>query len=104
MADTPKPEDWETATKLIRGGIHRSPYGETAEALYLTQGFVYDSAEQADARFAGSEPGFVYSRYANPTCRMFEERLALLECAETCRSAASVMAAVAMSFQVLAMA
>jgi O-succinylhomoserine sulfhydrylase len=94
-----EPKDWETATKLIRGGINRSQFGETAEALYLTQGFVYDTAEQADARFAGDEPGFVYSRYANPTCRMFEERLALVEGAETCRSAASGMAAVAMSIQ-----
>ena len=101
MAD-PKPTDpshWETATKLIRGGIHRSSFGETAEALYLTQGFVYETAEQADARFAGEEPGYVYSRYANPTCRMFEERLALLEGAETCRTAASGMAAVAMAIQ-----
>jgi O-succinylhomoserine sulfhydrylase len=101
MADpkSTKPEDWETATKLIRGGIHRSMYGETAEALYLTQGFVYETAEQADARFAGNEPGYVYSRYANPTNRMFEERLALLEGAETCRTAASGMAAVAMAVQ-----
>ena len=99
MADATKPEDWETATKLIRGGINRSQFGETAEALYLTQGFVYETAEQADARFAGNEPGYVYSRYANPTCRMFEERLALLEGAETCRTAASGMAAVAMSIQ-----
>jgi O-succinylhomoserine sulfhydrylase len=99
MADQTDPKDWETATKLIRGGISRSPFGETAEALYLTQGFVYDSAEQADARFSGAEPGYVYSRYANPTCRMFEERLALLEGAETCRTAASGMAAVAMSIQ-----
>src|ERR1700760_2340622 len=101
MADlkTTNPEDWETAPKLIRGGINRSGYGETAEALYLTQGFVYESAEQADARFAGNEPGFVYSRYANPTNRMFEERLALLEGAETCRTAASGMAAVAMAIQ-----
>jgi O-succinylhomoserine sulfhydrylase len=93
------PSLWETATKLVRGGLHRSMYGETAEALYLTQGFVYDSAEQADARFAGTDPGFIYSRYANPTCRMFEERLALLEGAETCRSAATGMAAVAMAIQ-----
>jgi O-succinylhomoserine sulfhydrylase len=102
MSKTDEPTDpktWETATKLIRGGINRSMFGETAEALYLTQGFVYDTAEQADARFAGDEPGFVYSRYANPTCRMFEERLALLEGAETCRSAASGMAAVAMAIQ-----
>src|ERR1700761_9249294 len=104
MADPNKPSDpdpgqWETATKLIRGGLNRSAFGETAEALYLTQGFVYETAEQADARFAGDEPGYVYSRYANPTCRMFEERLALLEGAETCRTAASGMAAGAMSIQ-----
>jgi len=98
MADI-DPKDWETATKLIRGGITRSQFGETAEALYLTQGFVYETAEQADARFAGDEPGYVYSRYANPTTRMFEERLALLEGAETCRTAASGMAAVAMAIQ-----
>ena len=93
--NTETPETWETATKLIRGGLARSPYRETAEALYLTQSFVYETAEQSDARFAGDEPGFVYSRYANPTTRMFEERLALLEGAETCRSTASGMAAVA---------
>jgi O-succinylhomoserine sulfhydrylase len=89
------PEDWDVATKLIRGGLTRSPYGETAEALFLTQSFVYDTAEQADARFAGDDPGFVYSRYANPTTKMFEDRLALLEGAEACRSTASGMAAVA---------
>ena len=93
MADE-NPHDWEDATKLVRGGMARSPLGETAEALYLTQGYVYDSAEQAAARFSGDSPGFVYSRYANPTNRMFEERLALLEGAETCRSTASGMAAV----------
>ena len=97
MADDDHREDpqaWETATKLIRGGVARSPYGETAEALYLTQSFVYDSAEAADARFSGEQPGFVYSRYANPTVKMFEDRLALLEGAEACRTAASGMAAV----------
>jgi O-succinylhomoserine sulfhydrylase len=94
-SDLESPQDWEIPTKLIRGGLARTPYGETAEALFLTQSFVYDSAEQADARFAGREPGFVYSRYANPTTRMFEERLALLEGAEACRTTASGMAAVA---------
>ena len=88
------PQAWETATRLIRGGLARSPFGETAEALYLTQSFVYDSAEGADARFAGDDPGFVYSRYANPTVKMFEDRLALLDGAEACRAAASGMAAV----------
>ena len=88
------PDAWEPATKLVRGGSARSQFGETAEALYLTQSFVYDSAESADARFAGDEPGFVYSRYGNPTTKMFEDRLALLEGAEACRAQASGMAAV----------
>jgi O-succinylhomoserine sulfhydrylase len=91
------PHDWEAATKLVRGGSVRSPFGETAEAIFLTQSFVYDSAEKADARFAGDEPGFVYSRYANPTVKMFEDRLALLEGAEACRALASGMAAVHMA-------
>jgi O-succinylhomoserine sulfhydrylase len=97
MADNTKgenPETWENATRLVRGGTMRSPYGETAEALYLTQSFVYGSAESADARFAGDEPGFVYSRYANPTVKMFEDRLALLEGAEACRAQASGMASI----------
>jgi O-succinylhomoserine sulfhydrylase len=96
MSDPTKenPAEWEDATRLVRGGLHRSPFGETSEALYLTQGYVYDSPEQAAARFAGDEPGYVYSRYANPTVRMFEERMALLEGAEACRATASGMAAV----------
>jgi O-succinylhomoserine sulfhydrylase len=89
-----KPADWEVATRLVRGGSLRSQYGETAEAIFLTQSFLYDSAEAADARFAGSDPGFIYSRYANPTVQMFEDRLALLEGAEACRAQASGMAAV----------
>jgi O-succinylhomoserine sulfhydrylase len=91
---TEDPNDWEPATRLIRGGLARSPLGETAEPIYLTQSFVYDSPESADARFAGSEPGFIYARYGNPTVKMFEDRLALLEGAETCRATASGMAAV----------
>jgi len=92
MADDPK--DWEVPTRLVRGGSMRSSYGETAEALYLTQSFLYETAEAADARFAGNNPGYIYSRYGNPTTQMFEERLALLEGAEGCRAAASGMAAV----------
>jgi O-succinylhomoserine sulfhydrylase len=88
------PTEWDIATRLVRGGIARSPYGETAEAMYLTQSFVYASAEAADARFAGTDPGFIYSRYGNPTVQMFEERLALAEGAEYCRATASGMAAV----------
>ncbi len=88
------PQDWAPATQAIRGGLVRSPFGETAEALYLTQSYVYESAEGANARFAGDEPGFVYSRYANPTVKMFEDRLALMEGAEMCRSTASGMGAI----------
>jgi O-succinylhomoserine sulfhydrylase len=91
---TDDPRDWEVATRLVRGGTTRSQYGETAEALYLTQSFIYDTAEAADARFAGNDPGFIYTRYGNPTVKMFEDRLALLEGAEACRTAASGMAAV----------
>ena len=88
------PNDWDVATRLVRGGLARSEHGEIAEALYLTQSFAYDSAEAADARFSGEKPGFIYARYGNPTVAMFEERLALLEGAETCRATASGMAAV----------
>jgi O-succinylhomoserine sulfhydrylase len=88
------PNDWQVATRLIRGGLARSPHGEIAEALYLTQSFAYDSAEAADARFSGAGPGFIYARYGNPTVAMFEERLALLEGAQACRATASWMAAV----------
>jgi O-succinylhomoserine sulfhydrylase len=94
MSDIEDPNGWETATRLVRGGLARSEFGETAEAIFLTQGFVYDSAEAADARFGGNAPGFVYSRYANPTVKMFEDRLALLEGAEACKTTASGMAAV----------
>ncbi len=93
------PNDWQIATRLIRGGLDRSPHGETAEALFLTQSFVYDSAESADARFSGEEAGFVYARYGNPTVKMFEDRLALLEGAEACRAAASGMAAVHLALE-----
>ena len=81
-------------TTLVHGGISRSGFGETCEALYLTQGFLYESAEAAEARFKGDEPGFIYSRYANPTVDMFEKRMCLLEGAEDARATASGMAAV----------
>ena len=89
-----RPEDWAPATRLVRGGMARSPYGEIAEPIYLTQSFAYDSAEAADRRFSGEDPGFIYARYGNPTVKMFEDRLALLEGAESCRALASGMAAV----------
>ncbi len=87
-------KNWRPATRLVRGGTKRSDYGETSEALYMTSGYVYDSAESAEARFSGDEDGHVYSRYGNPTVDMFEERLALLEGAEACYGTASGMAAV----------
>jgi O-succinylhomoserine sulfhydrylase len=88
---------WGDATKLVRGGLDRTPYGETSEALYLNSGFVYDAPETAEARFANttnSDGGYVYGRYGNPTVSMFEERLALLEGAECAYGVASGMAAV----------
>ncbi|SJZ67265.1 O-succinylhomoserine sulfhydrylase [Consotaella salsifontis] len=87
------------ATAMVHGGTTRSGFGETSEALFLTQGFVYDSAEAAEARFKGEEPGFIYSRYANPTTRMFEERMMALEGAGDARATASGMAAVATALQ-----
>jgi O-succinylhomoserine sulfhydrylase len=85
---------WRPATQLVRGGLTRSAFGETCEALYLTSGFVYESAGSAEARFKGEEDGFVYSRYGNPTVAMFEDRLKALEGAEACFATASGMAAV----------
>ena len=92
--ETTDPEGWRQATRLVRGGLARSGFGETSEALFLNSGFVYDSAEAAEARFKGEDEGFIYSRYGNPTVRMFEERLTLLEGAEACFATASGMAAV----------
>ncbi|ADZ71677.1 O-succinylhomoserine sulfhydrylase [Polymorphum gilvum] len=82
------------ATELVHGGTVRSQYGETSEAIFLTQGFVYQTAEAAEARFNGEDPGFVYSRYANPTVAMFENRMCALEGAEAAIGTASGMAAV----------
>ena len=85
---------WRTATKLVRGGLTRSEFNETSEALYMSSGYVYESAEEAEAAFAGDKDRYIYSRYANPTLSMLEERLALLEGAEACATTASGMAAV----------
>jgi len=81
-------------TRLVQSGTARSQFGETSEALFLTQGFVYDSAEQCAARFRGEDPGFLYSRFSNPTVAMFEQRMVALEGAEAARATASGMAAV----------
>lgn len=88
-------DDWNTRTKLVHGGTRRSQYNEVSEAIFLTQGFVYDSAEAAEARFLESGPDeFIYARYGNPTVAMFEERIAALEGAEDAFATASGMAAV----------
>src|SRR5690606_15509671 len=87
-------QGWRLATRMVRGATQRSPYGETSEALFLNSGFTYENAEAAEARFKGEQPGFVYSRYENPTVRMFEQRMALIEGAEDARATASGMAAV----------
>lgn len=88
-------DDWNRRTRLVHTGSRRSQYGEVSEALFLTQGFVYDSAEQAEARFAEAGPDeFVYARYGNPTVAMFEDRIAAVEGAEDAFATASGMAAV----------
>jgi len=81
-------------TRLVHAGILRSEFRETSEALFLTQGYIYDSAEDCEARFSGKIPGYVYSRYSNPTMTMFEQRMAALEGAEAARATATGMAAV----------
>ena len=88
------PKSLRRATQLIHGGSMRSGFEETSEALFLTQGYLYDTMELAEARFKGDDPGFIYSRFANPTVSMFERRMALLEGAEAARATASGMAAV----------
>ena len=94
MNDT-KDSNWNSRTKLVHGGTRRSQWGEVSEAIFLTQGFVYDSAEQAEARFIETGPDeFIYARYGNPTVAMFEERIAALEGAEDAFATASGMAAV----------
>jgi O-succinylhomoserine sulfhydrylase len=86
---------WKTRTKLVHQGSRRSQYGEMAEAIFLTQGFAYDSAEAAEARFIqAGEDEFIYARYGNPTVRMFEDRIAAIEGTEDAFATASGMAAV----------
>ncbi|OAE99861.1 O-succinylhomoserine sulfhydrylase [Bradyrhizobium centrolobii] len=88
------PANYRPETRLVHSGTLRSQYGETSETLFLTQGYVYASAEECEARFKGEDPGFIYSRYSNPTIAMFERRMIELEGAEAARSAATGMAAV----------
>lgn len=101
-SSSPKPQRTLHAdTQLVHAGSMRSGFGETSEALFMTQSFVYDSAEQAEARFQGEDPGFIYSRFSNPTVKMLEDRLIALEADGPselgCRVTASGMAAVTAS-------
>ena len=91
---TKSPNTLRPASLLVHGGTMRSNYGETSEALFLSSGFVYDSAEQAERTFLGEVEHFQYTRFGNPTVQMLESRLALLEGAEACRATATGMAAV----------
>jgi O-succinylhomoserine sulfhydrylase len=95
--DSDADRNWSIETALVHGGVTRSPFGETSEAIFVNSGYVYDNAEQAEARFKGDEDGYIYSRYANPTVTMFEERMCALEGAQAARGTASGMAAVAAS-------
>jgi len=86
--------NYRPETELVHGGTLRSQFGETSEAMFLTQGFVYETAEECEARFKGEAPGFLYSRFSNPTIAMFERRMAIFEGAESARATATGMAAV----------
>ena len=87
-------KDYRPETRLVHAGTLRSQFGEMSEALFLTQGYLYPSAEECEARFSGKTPGYIYSRYSNPTMSMFEQRMAALEGAEAARSTSTGMAAV----------
>jgi len=87
-------KQWRPATRMVRGGTRRSEHGETSEAIFMTSGYVYGDAGEAEARFKGNAPGFVYSRFGNPTVAMFERRLALIEGADACKATSTGMAAV----------
>ena len=89
-----KTADWHLRTKLVRGGLRRTDFGETSEALFLTSGFAYERAEVAAARFRGEDDGYTYSRLSNPTVAMFEDKMALIEGAAVARATATGMAAV----------
>ena len=84
-------------TRLVHSGTLRSQFGETSEALFLTQGYVYDNSAQAEARFKNEDPGYQYSRFANPTVAMLERRIAEFEGAEAARATATGMAAVTLA-------
>ncbi|MCQ8239994.1 O-succinylhomoserine sulfhydrylase [Rhizosaccharibacter radicis] len=94
MTDNASARPLRPATLLLHGALERTPFGETSEAMFLTSGFVYDSAEQAERTFTGEVSHYQYSRFGNPTVSAFEQRMALLEGAEACRATATGMAAV----------
>jgi O-succinylhomoserine sulfhydrylase len=94
MAESKTTARYRPETRLVHSGALRSQFGETSEALFLTQGFIYDTAEQCEARFKGEDPGFLYSRFSNPNVSMFERRMIELEGAEAARATATGMAAV----------
>ncbi len=96
MSASAKPQ-YRPETRLVHAGALRSAYGETSEALFLTQGFVYDSALAAERRFKNEDPGYQYSRFGNPTVEMFERRMAAFEGAEAARATATGMAAVTLA-------
>ncbi|MBT3991435.1 MAG: O-succinylhomoserine sulfhydrylase [Rhodospirillaceae bacterium] len=94
MADDNAANKWRPATNLVRGGTNRSNFAETSEGIFMTSGYIYDTAEQAQRAFQGEEERFIYSRFSNPTVGMFESRMALLEGAATGRATSTGMAAV----------
>ncbi|HUO98965.1 MAG TPA: O-succinylhomoserine sulfhydrylase [Rhizomicrobium sp.] len=98
MATQKKPKNWRARTQAVRSGQIRTPFQETAEALFMTSGYAYDVPEEAEARFKGEAEGYTYTRYGNPTISMFEARMATLEGAPCARATASGMAAVSATF------
>ncbi len=98
MATNKKPGNWRARTLAVRGGQMRTPFQETSEALFLTSGYAYDAAEEAEARFKGTAEGYQYSRFGNPTVTMFEQRMAALEGVQVARATATGMAAVTATF------
>src|SRR6201986_1139862 len=98
MAPSKAPRKWRRRTLAVRSGLARTPFQETSEALFLTSGYAYDAAEEAEARFKGEIGGYQYSRFGNPTVSIFEERMAALEGAAGGRATATGMAAVSSVF------
>jgi len=98
MATNKKPKNWKKRTLAVRAGTMRTPFQETSEALFLTSGYAYEAAEEAEGRFKGEIGGYQYSRFGNPTVSMFEDRMAALEGAEVGRATATGMAAVTSVF------